>query len=65
MSKEIEKLLKELRAWCDDGRGRRVEVARILGTHPQTITNWFNGNQEPTGEQALVVLKFLKANRRR
>jgi hypothetical protein len=62
MGVETKKLLKELKAWCDEPgtRGRRVEVANFLGTPRQTITNWFNGRQQPTGEQALVILKFLK-----
>jgi hypothetical protein len=60
-------LIDQLRAWCDepDGYGRRAQVARILGTSRQTITNWFRYEQVPTGEQALQVLALLKANRRR
>ena len=62
MAQETKKLLKELKAWCDEPgtKGRRVEVAKLLGTPRQTITNWLSGRQQPTGEQALVVLKFLK-----
>jgi Helix-turn-helix len=62
MTPEINKLLGELRVWCDEPgtRGRRVEVAKLLGTPRQTITNWLKGRQQPTGEQALLVLKFLK-----
>jgi DNA-binding transcriptional regulator YiaG len=43
----------------------RAEVAKLLGTKRQTITNWFAGRQQPTGEQALVVLQFLKHRRRK
>jgi hypothetical protein len=62
MGSETKKLFKELKAWCDEPgtRGRRVEVAKLLGTSRQTITNWLRGRQQPTGEQALRVLKFLK-----
>jgi hypothetical protein len=64
MAQETKKLLMELKAWCDEPgtKGRRVEVAKFLGTPRQTITNWFKGRQQPTGEQALAVLKFLKEN---
>jgi hypothetical protein len=62
MAKETQKLLKELEAWCDEPgtRGRRVELAKFLGTPRQTVTNWLKGRQQPTGEQVLLVLKFLK-----
>jgi hypothetical protein len=62
-----QKLIDDLKAWCDepDGYGRRAQVARLLDTDRQTITNWFRGKQQPTGEQALQVLELLKANRRR
>jgi hypothetical protein len=62
MAEETKKLLKELKTWCDEPgtKGRRVEVAKLLGTHRQTITAWLKGRQQPTGEQALLVLKFLK-----
>jgi hypothetical protein len=62
MTEEINNLLKELKEWCDEPgtKGRRVEVAKFVGTYRQTITNWLKGRQQPTGEQALLVLKFLK-----
>jgi hypothetical protein len=65
MTEEINNLLRELKAWCDEPgtKGRRVEIAKLLGTPRQTITNWLKGRQQPTGEQALVVLKFLKGKK--
>jgi DNA-binding XRE family transcriptional regulator len=65
MPDETKKLIEELRAWCDEpgAKGRRAEIAKLLGTPRQTITNWLKGRQQPTGEQALVVLKFLTGKR--
>ena len=62
MPPETKRLLEDLKAWCDEPGtyGRRAEIAKLLGTTRQTITNWLGGRQQPTGEQALVVLKFLK-----
>jgi len=64
MPTETKKLLEELKAWCDEERGRRVQVAHLLDTSRQTLANWFAARQEPTGEQALVVFKFLEEQKR-
>jgi hypothetical protein len=64
MSEKTKQLVDSLKTWCDGGRGRRAEVARFLETKPQTITNWFGGRQNPTSEQALAVLEFLKKQKR-
>jgi DNA-binding transcriptional regulator YiaG len=63
MPAETEKLLADLKVWCNEARGRRAEVAKLIGSPRQTITNWFRGVQQPTGEQALIVLKFLQQQR--
>jgi hypothetical protein len=36
-----------------------------LGIRKQTVTNWFNGSQEPTGEQVLGPIEFLDEQRRK
>ena len=64
MPKETTKLIQELKAWCDGAYGRRAEIGRMLGKNRQTIQNWFAGKQQPTGEQALVVLKFLEEQKK-
>lgn len=64
MATKTEKLIQELKEWCDGARGRQAEVARMLGTHRQTIQNWFAEEQQPTGEQALVVLEFLEKQKK-
>jgi DNA-binding transcriptional regulator YiaG len=60
MPPKTEKLLKELKAWCDQEYGRRAEVARAVGTTRGAVTHWFAGRQQPTAEQALELLEFLK-----
>ena len=64
---KTKQLLDELQAWCDEpgGYGRRAEIARMLGVSRYAITHWFGGRQSPTAEQALVLLEFLKKQRRR
>jgi hypothetical protein len=63
MSEKTQQLLDELEAWCDQQRGRRIEVAKIAGVSPQAVSNWFAGRQQPTAEEALVLLEFLKHRR--
>ena len=53
-----QQLLDELKTWCDAERGRRIEVAKLCGVSPQSVTNWFSGVQQPTAEQALTLLRF-------
>jgi hypothetical protein len=65
MPTETEKLLEDLKEWCDQERGRRVQVANLLDTPRQTIANWFAAKQQPTGEQALVVFKFLEEQKKK
>jgi transcriptional regulator with XRE-family HTH domain len=53
---------------ADQERGRRAEVARVIGIKRQSITDWFSGQQQPTAEQILEVQEFLakqKAKRAR
>jgi hypothetical protein len=58
--KPIEQLVNRLKAHCDKGRGRRVEVAKLFGVHPQTVSKWFAHKGEPTGSQALAIQAYLK-----
>jgi hypothetical protein len=65
MPPKTQKLLDALKAWCDQGRGRRMEFARQSAISPQTIWNWFSGRQQPTAEQILVVQEFLAKQKKR
>jgi hypothetical protein len=58
-----QKLLDELEAWCDQERVRRVEIAKLAGLSLQAASNWFAGRQQPTAEEALVLLAFLEERR--
>jgi hypothetical protein len=64
MKPRIQKVVDELREWCDQGRGRRVRVAEAIGIHRQVVTHWFAGRQGPTADQCFAVVEFLKKERR-
>lgn len=51
--------------WCDEKRGRRSEIARLLGIGRQSVTDWFSGRQQPTAEQILFVQEFLVKRRKK
>jgi DNA-binding transcriptional regulator YiaG len=55
-----EKLLAEIKEWCDAEYGRRSELAPTIGTSPQIVTDWFAGRKTPTLEQGLAMLELLK-----
>jgi hypothetical protein len=66
MPPRTEKLLAELKSWCTDQsgrtiRGRNAEAGRAAGTTRQAVNDWFAGKRQPTAEQALAILEFLKA----
>jgi hypothetical protein len=54
-----QKLLDQLKDWCDVERGRRAEIARVLDLPNQAITDWLAGRRQPTAEQILEVQAFL------
>jgi len=64
MTERTRELLEALKAWCDQKYGRRAEAARSIGTTRQTVSDWFAGRKQLTGEQALVAEAFLKKQRR-
>jgi Helix-turn-helix len=65
MPPKTQKLLDELKAWCEQEYGRKAEAARVIGTSRQALNHWFTGNQNLTAEQILNVQEFLKKQRRR
>jgi hypothetical protein len=54
-------LLAKLTYWCEQGWGRQTQVARTVGTTPQTVNDWLNSRKKMTGEQALRVLAFIES----
>jgi DNA-binding XRE family transcriptional regulator len=63
MPPRVKQFMAELRAWADQKRGRRVELAKFLGLPRQTITDWLGERQNPTAEQLLAIQEYLR-NRR-
>jgi hypothetical protein len=60
MPPRTQKLINELKDWCDSEYGLRSNVAREIGIAPQALWNWFAGVQQPTAEQILHVQELLK-----
>jgi len=62
-----DELILRLRKWCEKKEGRKKQVAEHLGIPPSALSNMFRAKkpQQPTGEQALAILNFLKAQQRR
>jgi DNA-binding transcriptional regulator YiaG len=64
----VERLLNELRAWCEAEYGRQAEVARILGVDNRRVNDWFSGRIDPSLAVGLRIQAFLasqKGRRRR
>jgi DNA-binding transcriptional regulator YiaG len=61
---EVKLLKHPLRAWCEQEHGRRVQIAKQLGTSRQRISDWLAGRKSPTLEQGLLLQAFLKKQRR-
>jgi hypothetical protein len=62
---EIEKIISELREWCDMERGRRVQIAKMCGVSRQLVNDWFNRKTDPMAETLFNIRDFLKTQRRR
>jgi DNA-binding transcriptional regulator YiaG len=60
MVTKTDDLIAELQKWCDAEHGRRAELARLLGTKRQTVSNWFSRKHNPTSEQTLQIIEFLE-----
>jgi hypothetical protein len=63
MHPKTKKLLSELKDWCDQGFGRRSEVARLLGVPRSLITEWFANTRIPNLDQGFVIQDFLRQSR--
>jgi len=57
---EIEKIISELKAWCDMERGRRVEIAKMCGVSRQLVNDWFNRKTDPMAGTLFELRDFLK-----
>ena len=69
MPRRVRELLAEAEAWCDQERGRRTELANYLDVPLSAVSGWFREYRkappakQPTAEQALGILEFLKNKR--
>jgi transcriptional regulator with XRE-family HTH domain len=63
-TKESEKLIAQLRAWCQDGYGRQAQVAEALGVSRAAVTDWLKGNAIPGYDTGMALQAFLKKARR-
>ena len=65
---ESEKLIADLRGYCGDGkgenRGRRSEVAAVLGVSRGHIGDWISGRSKPKLDVALKLRAFLDEQKR-
>lgn len=59
MPPRTQKILNDLKEWCDRERGRRREIAKVADVTTQAVTDWFAGRRQPTAEQILAVLDFF------
>ena len=57
MPPEANEMLKDIRAWTQEKRGRVSAIAAALGVERQTVANWLNGRRTPR----LVHWNDLKA----
>lgn len=58
--RRTEHLVKQMQAWCKKHNVKHKELAAMLGITPQGMTEIFKGRNQPTGEQALAMIEFLK-----
>jgi hypothetical protein len=63
-SKESERILAELQAWCNQKHGRRMEIARMLNVSPQLVSDWMARRRTPTLDDGLKIMAFLKKQRK-
>jgi transcriptional regulator with XRE-family HTH domain len=56
---ELDKLMADLRAWCDARYGRQAELAAELGVSKQLVTNWLAGRRKPTLKHFFEIRRFL------
>jgi hypothetical protein len=60
---KTEKLISELKTWCDEEYGRRSEIARLLNASPSVVSDWFAGRRTPSLDQGFMIKEFLRKQR--
>jgi hypothetical protein len=51
--------LHRMTAWCDEARGRRVDIAAALNTEPTSIGDWIKGKSRPRAVHFRAIELFL------
>lgn len=66
---ELKKLMAQLKAWCDEERGRQVQLARELEVEPRVsrhlVNDWLFERKTPSLEQYFALQDFLRKQQRR
>ncbi len=62
---EVEKTIRELKAWCAEERGRQMKVAEFFGVTRQSVSDWLNSDADPMANTLFEIRDFLKAQRGR
>jgi len=52
---------ERLKAWCQAEEGRASQLAKGVGVSRPVVSFWTTGRRYPTLEQALGVIKYLRA----
>lgn len=60
-AERTQRLIAEVKLWCEEHQIKQVELAQSLGVSPQLVTEWIKGRKHPTGEQALAMLELIKS----
>ena len=60
----VERLLDELRAWCDAKHGRQAELAAYLQIDYRRVHDWLSGRTWPSLAMGLKLQEFLEEQRR-
>lgn len=58
---DLEKLMTDLKAWCDAERGRKSVLAEELGVSRQQVTNLLARRRKLTLHQFFAIQAFLKS----
>ena len=64
---ELETLMRDLKTWCAQERGRQAQLASELEppVSRQLVNDWINLRKKPSLDQYFALKDFLKKQRRR
>jgi DNA-binding transcriptional regulator YiaG len=59
MPPKVDRVLADVRTWCDQHNVARAELARMIGVQRSAVTDWYAHRKTPTAEQVLTMLEIL------